>query len=262
MWLIYSKADIFILSRMFDSTIVGVYSVGQELSSLPLDRIGQIVNQVVFSGFSKIQNDKATIERYFIFGIRLASLLFFPIFLGISAVATPLIALVLGSNWAGAAIVVQILALIVPLRLVSTLCAETLNATGKGVATLRNVATTAVCVVGGMLVGVQFGVTGLCVGWCSGFTVAFFLLVYRFCKITEIHLSAMAIAMGRPLIACAGMYVPAFYIAEGYLGQSVVLNLLGAVLVGALSYTIFCVLFCKDYWPDIVTVVKLARGRN
>ncbi len=259
-WISYIKADIFVLGRFYDTRTVGTYSVGLELATLPLDKIGQAVNQVVFAGFSRIQSDSRAVQRYFLRGLRLASLGAFPIFFGISVVAAPLVALVLGPKWLDSAIVLQLMAPVVALRLIGGLCTETLNALGKATAMLRNVVITAVCVVAGIVIGVQWGVAGLCVGWAAGFAVSLVVLIYRFARATGIAPTRTLGTISRPLLACVVMYACAHGVQAplAHLGPLVVLA--GSVATGIVAYALGCLLFCRSYWDDVSSAIKTARS--
>jgi teichuronic acid exporter len=63
LWYVYSKSDTFIVGKMMGKTLLGYYSVALELASLPLAKVGSIVNQVALPAYSRIQDDRTKVRN-------------------------------------------------------------------------------------------------------------------------------------------------------------------------------------------------------
>ena len=87
LWYVYSQADALIIGKLLGKEILGLYSVGMHLASLPMQKLAGMLNEIGFSAFTRLQEDRAGLREHFIKAVRLLSLLSFPVFFGISSVA-------------------------------------------------------------------------------------------------------------------------------------------------------------------------------
>ncbi len=107
--LVGSRADTVIIGRLLGAGEVGIYGVGGEIASLPNSEIVAPLGRALFSGLvaeRRAGNDgSATMLRV----LALLALLTFPLSVGLSLVANPVVKLGFGANWLGAVPLVQVL---------------------------------------------------------------------------------------------------------------------------------------------------------
>src|SRR6185503_5412807 len=115
LWFAYTNVDVAIAGRVLGSAAVGVYSTALSLAAIPLDKVMTIVNEISLSAFSRIQDDRDRVRRGMLRALESVSLLGFPVFLGMAAVAPEMIDLLLGAKWAAAVVPLQIVCLVFPL---------------------------------------------------------------------------------------------------------------------------------------------------
>jgi len=205
LWFGYTNLDIAIAGRALGGALVGVYSVALSLACIPLDSVMSIVTQVSFSAFSRTQDDRESLRRGMLQALESVSLLAFPTFLGMAAVAPEALAIFVGPKWAAAVIPFQILCLALPFRAIGLLFAPALFGTGRPRLAVENNAITLAVVAVALIVGVQWGVVGLCAGWLVGYVPAFFVTTYRALATLEIPVGRAVPAMGIPLVATLAM---------------------------------------------------------
>jgi O-antigen/teichoic acid export membrane protein len=257
-WLAYSRADILILGTVFGTRLVGIYAIGQELASLPLDRMGQIVNQVVFAGFSRIRNDPERRRDYLMRGIRLAGVAAFPVFLGMAAVADPLIIALVGEQWREAIVVLQLTALVLPFQLFFTMIVEVLNASGLERAALQDTAIVGVAVVAGILAGVGGGLAGVRIGWGAGFLVAFAIVLLGAERRLGISLRRLAGDLWGVVTAAALMFAGVSGLVASGLIRPKLLELVVAVPAGIAIYGLGVLLLARPALRELDQVRRLA----
>jgi O-antigen/teichoic acid export membrane protein len=179
LWFAYTNVDVAIAGRVLGSAAVGVYSTALSLASIPLDKVMTIVNEISLSAFSRIQDDRDRVRRGMLRALESVSLLGFPVFLGMAAVAPEMIDLLLGAKWAAAVVPLQIVCLVFPLRALGLLFAPALFGSGRPRVVVENNAVTLVCIAVALAIGVRWGVVGLCVGWVVGYVPAFCVVAWR-----------------------------------------------------------------------------------
>lgn len=234
---VYRSADIFILGQVFSTATVGLYTVALEFSSMPLRKITPIVNGIAFAGFSRLQDDQSLIAAYLEKAFRFLSLFGLPVFLGMSSVAPELVAVVLGANWTEAALPLQLLSLVMPLRLLSDPLHEVLNGIGQARLALQNTIIIAATLIIAFLVGVQFGILGMCWAWLIGLPAAFAVNLFRSSPHTGLGIVRTLVVLGPCLLACILMY--AVVLSVGRVlpwPQDSVIRLISLIGAGALTY--------------------------
>src|SRR5699024_6893038 len=116
-WYFYSRSDVFIIGKFLNSEILGFYAVGLQLASLPLNKVGGMLNQVSLSAYSSVQNDMPVVRSHYFKAIRVLSFISFPIFWVMSCVSPEIVTVILGPKWSNAILPLQILSLVMPIRL-------------------------------------------------------------------------------------------------------------------------------------------------
>jgi PST family polysaccharide transporter len=116
LWFFTQKSDQTLVGYGFGSTGLGPYSLASRLTTLLADGVMQPLQSVAFPAFSKIQSEPERFERALHKFCEMSSLVSFPIFAGIIAVAPELVPSLFGAKWAGAIPILQILAVYGVLR--------------------------------------------------------------------------------------------------------------------------------------------------
>lgn len=104
------QGDDIIVGKVLGITALGLYQMAYGLSNTPSTEISQIISQVAFPVYSKIQDDLAQLKVLFLRTLELTALISF-VLTGLLVSLAPEITLVfLGSNWAPIIPLIQILA--------------------------------------------------------------------------------------------------------------------------------------------------------
>ncbi len=109
--LMRDRSDTILIGRMLNPTQVGIYAIGAEVAALPTTELVEPLCRAAFSGFAAGRNADVTPGDTYLRIIATMALLTLPAGVGIAAIADPLVKLAFGTLWAGAAPLVQILAI-------------------------------------------------------------------------------------------------------------------------------------------------------
>jgi teichuronic acid exporter len=173
LWWAYQSYDRFLLGRVFDTHVLGLYYVARDLSSLPLQKLGSTVATASFTGLSRVAADRETFRAYLVKGLHVLSLVAFPICYGVAAVANDLVPILLGPKWPGVDTLVAVLSLIVPFRMLNSPLVEALNSLGRPQSGLASTAIAALLIVAGVSLGAHWGLMGVTLGWVIAYLFAF-----------------------------------------------------------------------------------------
>jgi len=101
--------DKLLIGKLLGSEPLGFYNLAYQLMIRPLSLLNPIITRVAFPVFSSIQNDDIKLKSGYLKVIKAVAFLNIPIYVGMFAVAQPLITLLLGSEWIPAISVFKIL---------------------------------------------------------------------------------------------------------------------------------------------------------
>jgi teichuronic acid exporter len=205
-WLVFEEADKVIGGKFLGEELLGLYAVAQHLATLPMTKTAGLVTSVALPAFSQVQTRLTEVRAYFLKAVRIMTVLAFPIFLGIASTAPGLVTVLLGNKWQPVAPLLQILALVMPIRMVSALLPAVLWAVGRPGISATNLMIAAIVMPGAFLVGVQWGVTGIALAWLLTYPAVFCISVHRANRAIGVSLGNLLSAMMWPGIASFIMY--------------------------------------------------------
>jgi teichuronic acid exporter len=207
-WWLYSQLDILLLGRLYQAEAVGIYSIARQLAALPHHKLGAALNQVTLASFARVQHDAARVRSYLMQAIRMLAFIAVPVFAAISALAPEAIHVLLGERWLAAVDPVRILALVVPLRMISGQISEVLNARGHPAFMLGNILILLIIVGPALAVGsITGGILGVCIAWAVAFPAAFAITMIRSQHLTLVSLGDVIQVLARPLLSASVMYI-------------------------------------------------------
>ena len=106
---IYTNIYQLIIGKVFSAQDLGNYTRAQQFASFPSSNINGIISRVTYPILSSIQDDDVRLERVYRKYLRLSAFVVFPLMVGLSALAEPLIISILTEKWRAAIILLQII---------------------------------------------------------------------------------------------------------------------------------------------------------
>lgn len=128
-----SQIDKLILGKFVPASFLGIWTRGQFISLIPGKYFGGLFDGVLFSYFSKLQHDKALLQRIYLRILSLLTILLTVISVFCVTYAREVVLIFLGRNWEQAEQIVVILSLAIPLSIM----ARTTDIIARSSATLK-----------------------------------------------------------------------------------------------------------------------------
>lgn len=166
------RSDDFLIGYYLGPTLLGYYTVGYQLLLVIIKVVTEVTNTVAFPTFSRIQHQPERMRRAFYKVTQYTSLLAFPVFLGLAAVAPDLVPLVFGEQWLPSVPVMQVLSLMGILQSILFFNFSVIRASGKPAWQLRIMLLNAVCSVIGFIIAVRWGIVAV----AASFVIVGYLL--------------------------------------------------------------------------------------
>ncbi len=205
LWYWYIQVDSFVVGRYLGAADLGLYGVGKQIASVPLERAMGIINSITLPTFSRIQDDPEQMRRGYLKLLRIGATYAFPMFWGVALISDPLVRLVFGTKWSGSVIVIQLLCLSMPLRMLNSFTSTAVVAINRQDVNIKSLIQAIVVVPFCVLVGSHWGVAGVAAAWAVGFPVIYLFNAVLVQRALQIQMTAMWLAVLPPAGAAAVM---------------------------------------------------------
>jgi O-antigen/teichoic acid export membrane protein len=255
-WFLQAQADVFIGGRLLNPHTLGLYTTALFLTQIFTSKVVPPLNEIAFSAYAKIQDDRTTSAAAFLKGARVIMAAALPFYLGLAAVVEPLVEVVLGPKWSGVAPVLRLLALAMPFFALQSLFAPASDAAGHPNISMRNAATGAVLLPCAFLIGVQGGVHGLALAWLAAGPPFLLIVAARTLPVLGIAPGALLRAVEPPLLAAAAMAAGAALLDRLLPTVGAVVELVLLVAAGAIIYAAWLAIFARDRVDEIVGLLR------
>lgn len=207
LWFVFAESDKFIGGRMLGTEPLGIYAVASHLASLPINKVAGLIKSIAFPAFSQVQADLSAVREYLLKAVRVMSIAIFPIFFGMSSVASEIVTVLLGEKWLDVVLPLQILAIVMPLRMISTVMPPVLWGVGKPTVSAINYLIAAIIMPLALVYGARWGPVGLAMAWLVAYPIIYVVTIVRTVRVIQLSASKLFGAMWRPALAGGVMYI-------------------------------------------------------
>lgn len=237
LWYFTTQADVFIAGRVLGAQLLGLYAVAVNLASLPMQKLMAVSNQVAFSAFAKLQGDRPALLDALQKSMAVLLAIATGVLWAMAGVASDLIPWLLGAKWTAAVPLLQLVALVVPLRIATSTTSTAIIASGMVGTDLRNTLVSAAIMVPSFALGAYHGgVVGLAMAWAIGYPVVALILFYRARQVLGFGFRRVLRAFSAPVIAGVLMLGVMFTTAALMPAAPVFVRLVAQCTVGAMTY--------------------------
>lgn len=235
----------FIVATFLGSTKVGYYNMATTIAQMPMDKIGSIFNKVTFPAVSRIKHDKEHASIIFLNLMKYLLIIVIPIFFSIFIAAEQLILLLLTEKWLPIIGILKLLIVMNVFRLSGMLIPSVLEGLGLTKVVFRFKLMSAVFIPSSMLIGVNWGLSGVVISLSLAYPVLFMYLLYVYLSNTALKLSEFIIVIAPPAIGGVVMLLIALLISEvandyGDLAKTII-----SLVIALVVYIIILFLFYR-----------------
>ena len=108
---LYSEGDDAFVGWYLSATALGFYQYAYRIADAPSTEVSEVIAQVMFPAFSKLQDDATALTAAFLQTTRFISFAVFPLSFGLVAIAPTFVPVILGPDWNPMIPVLQLLAI-------------------------------------------------------------------------------------------------------------------------------------------------------
>ena len=194
------RSDDLLIGYFLGAIALGYYSVAYRLLLTMINLLTNVTIQVALPTFSKLQKEPERVREAFYQVTLYTSLVSFPTFLGVAALAPELIQTLFGNEWLPSVPVMRILALIGILQSVEYFAGTVLLAMNKPLWRLKLIFVTTMCNTAGFFIAVRLGITAVAVSYviCGYLLAPIYLILMK--KLIKIDFKRYLLQYKAPLL--------------------------------------------------------------
>lgn len=254
------NVDNLLIGRYLGSEALGYYDLAYRLMTFPMQAISAVFGKVMLPYYAQAQDDLARFRQGFMRSASAIAFVTFPMMLGLLAVREHFVLTLFGTQWTP---VIGLLALFAPLaaiRSVATTTGSIYMAMGRADLQLRWGVFTSLFVIGGLAIGLQWGIFGV----AAGFTIATLLLLYpTFAipfRLIGMRVADLVLGLKETALCSLLMFLVLYALDLVMPPVFTAGSLLCAYLVvGAVSYISFTCLFNRPLFNDFLRTAGLRK---
>lgn len=250
---IYSNIYPIVIGKYFSANDLGNYTRAQQFSNLPSSNVTGVLQRVTFPVLSNIQNEDERLARNYRKILKLSAFLIFPLMLILSAVADPLIRVLLSDKWEGCIILLQILCFSLMWYPIHAINLNLLIVKGRSDLFFRLEVFKKIIGVSIMVVTIPHGIIWMVSGGIVSSMISLIINTYYTGKLINVgYLKQMG-----DLLPIFGVSFAVWIIVHGsmMMSSNIYVQLIIGSLVGVIVYLVLAKLFLRTEWEDAVSMV-------
>ena len=253
--------DDILVGRWLGTPLLGVYRLGYNIAIIPASQIAGPINDVVYSTFVKLQDNKADLKRFFLYIIKYVSLITFPVGAFLFTASGILVTTVLGEKWSESIQVIQFVSVYGTIGSITFVIPTLCRAVGKPELFLRYLIILLFVTVPVFVYAVPYGLKAISF---VHFAMAILFLPYNLSigmHLLDIRKSEIMNALRVSIIISIvlGVFI---YMAIYLLQFSNLINLLIIVISSAFLYSVLLYLISKDTFIEFLKFVKISLSKK
>jgi PST family polysaccharide transporter len=247
-----SNIDRALIGRTMSPMAVGYYNLAARIREMTHLSVTGVVSAVALPLFSRQQDATEQLWRSFHKAAGLTSVLAFPVFFGLAAVANEIVPVLFGAAWAPSAPVLQVMAVTGAVWSISTLHSSVIRALGRSAWWLRITAINVVLSTTFLLLLFPYGIVAMaCASLITNLlTTPLHLRMLQ--RLLKFRLSEYLAVYAAPLLASALMLLAVAALRPQLAAVPPILALLAEVAAGAAVYGLAIALFARARAAEIL----------
>ena len=208
-----AQGDYIVVGKALGTVALGTYQKAYQLMVLPASLFAKVLSSVLFPAMAKVQGEQKTIQTVYRRGVALTALFTLPVSVVLVIFAEEYVLILLGSQWTGAILPFQILAIGMLMRTSASMSDSLTRAKGAVYNRAWRQGIYAACVIVGAMIGQRWGITGVSVGVLIALVVNAALMAQLSLKLTGLSLRMFAQAHTQALLLTGMIAVEAWGLA-------------------------------------------------
>lgn len=183
---LYDNIYLIVIGKVFKATDLGYYTRAHQFSSFPSSNLSGIIQRVTYPVLCTMQDDDDRLRSVYRRFLRLSAFIVFPLMIGLSAVAQPLILILLKEQWIFTATLLSIICFAMMWYPIHSINLNLLQVKGRSDLFLRLEIIKKIIGICIICITVPFGLIAMCVGSVVNSVVCLIVNTYYTDKLIQV----------------------------------------------------------------------------
>ena len=255
---VYINLYSLVIGRKYSATDVGYYNRAYSLAQFPSINIVGIITRVIYPVQCEMQGDDEQLNRSFIQYLRISCYIIFPLMVGLSVLAKPLVLVLLTEKWLPMSDLLSILSIAYMWYPIMVINNQILNVKGRADYFLKAEIIKKILAIGILVTTIPFGIKILCLGVLLYNLLDVIIIIY-FAKKVVLTGYFQQIKSVLPLLMLSFGMGGCTYIFM-HLFTNPWIQLFIGIFIGPISYFIFSCFFCIREFKLVLSIVRRNRS--
>lgn len=257
---IYNNIYPIVIGKYFSAQDLGNYTRAQQFSSLPSSNVTGVLQRVTFPVLSSIQNEDERLAKNYRKILKLSAFLVFPMMLMLSAIANPLVRILLTDKWIGCVILLQIICFQMMWYPIHAINLNLLTVKGRSDLFFRLEVLKKIIGVCIMCITIPNGIIWMVSGGIVSSMISLVINTYYTGKLIQVgYLKQMRDLL--PIFGISLFMWFCVFICVTLIENCYVQLLLG-IIIGFILFVVLSKLFLKSEWKDLMSIIRFNENKT
>lgn len=252
---VYNNLYQLVIGKNFTPQLVGQFTQANQLTSVPAMTLTNIIQRVTYPIFCRMLHNKSNMQNAYFDTIKIASVIVFPVLLGIGVISKPLLLMILGHEWLLTSKFLSYLCLGYMLYPVHAININILQVNGRSdlfliLEVIKKMLLTFI-----LLLTVGISVEAMILGLVVHSYLSFFLNAYYTQKVTNITIRMQCLALFPIWLGCIACAFISYQLSALFQLSSL-LSVLTIIVINTVTYLIAIRLINKKLFYQIISIIK------
>lgn len=252
--IIYQNINPIIIGKFFSASDLGYYTRAHHFSTFPSSNITGILQRVSYPILSEIQNDMNRISTIYRKFLKLSAFIIFPLMVGLSAIAYPLINLIIGEKWIFCAELLQIVCFSMMWYPIHAINLNLLQVKGRSDLFLRLEIIKKIACILIICISVPFGIVALCYGGVISSIICLIINTYYTGKFINVGFIKQMHDLLPTLSLSIFMFITVLYTT--HLVSNPLLQLLLGIIIGGVIFIGGSYILKFSELKEVLSIIK------
>ena len=251
---VYRNIYPIVIGKLFSASNLGHYTRAQHFSEFPSSNLTGIIQRVTYPVLCEIQDDDTRLAGIYRKFLKLSAFIIFPLMIGLSSVAKPLVNLMLGSQWEFCGQLLHIICFSMMWFPIHVINLNLLQVKGRSDLFLRLEIIKKILGVSVLCITAPLGLIVMCYGQIFNSLVALTINTYYTGKLIHVGFFRQMRDLLPTLILCFTMFA-LILIVNSFLSSNVAKLCVGIVF-GVVFYPLMCYVFKFSELKELLSLIR------
>ena len=251
---VYRNMYLLVIGKVFTASSLGHYTRAHQFAEFPSSNLTGIMQRVTYPVLCQIQDDDERLAQIYRRFLRVSAFIVFPLLMGLSALAEPLILLVLKEQWLFTATLLQIICFSMMWYPIHAINLNLLQVKGRSDLFLKLEIIKKLLAVVVLCVTVPMGLVSMCVGQICTSLIALVINTHYTGKLIQVGFLRQMCDLFPALLLSFTMWGVVYFTIT--LLSGLYLQLLGGMLIGIVYYMSLSFLFKFSELHELLLIIR------